>query len=138
MRPNKHEHLRRGGSAIGAARGLRGAHVLRHAVWRALKASAATVALLVLTASVPAGAQARTSCAYVGAPTNGLVPPVGNGTVLRVGSHTSRALRPHRFTSVHPTATEARRRSLTKISPAGGATAVALIANLRSAPRREA
>ena len=70
MRPNKHKHLRRGGSAIGAARGLRGAHVLRHAVWRALKASAATVALLVLTASVPTGAQARTSCAYVGAPTN--------------------------------------------------------------------
>ena len=70
MRPNKHKHLRPGGSAIGAARGLRGAHVLRHAVARASRASAATAALLALSASVPTGAQAATSCAYAGAPAN--------------------------------------------------------------------
>ena len=40
------------------------------AVSRALKATAATAGLLVLTATAPAGVQARTSCAYVGAPTN--------------------------------------------------------------------
>ena len=42
----------------------------RHALSRAVRARAATAGLLVLTASVPAGAQARTSCAYVAAPTN--------------------------------------------------------------------
>ena len=80
MRLNKHKHLRLGGRSVGAARGLGGTFVLRHAVSRALKASAATAGLLVLAASVPTGAQARTSCAYVGAPTNVLTVTVSGAS----------------------------------------------------------
>ena len=71
MRHNKHNHLRRGGFLIGEGRGLRGAPALRRrAVSRALRASAATAGVLVVIATVAASAQARTSCAYVGAPSN--------------------------------------------------------------------
>jgi len=71
MRHSKHNHLGRGGCLNGEGRGLRGAPALRRrAVSRALRASAATAGVLVVIATVAASAQARTSCAYVGAPSN--------------------------------------------------------------------
>lgn len=71
MRPSKLKPLCHRRSCIADERGLRDGQFLRgRAVSRALKATAATAGLLVLTAALPAGVQARTSCAYVGAPTN--------------------------------------------------------------------
>lgn len=69
MRPSVREHLRSSGPRY-VCQGRARRTLRPHGRTRALQAIAATATLLVSSATVPAGAQARTSCAYAGAPTN--------------------------------------------------------------------